>query len=106
MHNVVDWILFADAKTCALLKEHAKCYFAARVNDVLAQEESKKLEESPRLWREIMVDISRDPSDCFGDNLSVDELRGKLDQMGLDVDGSKEMLVNRLDTANQSQKKK
>jgi len=23
MHNVVDWILFADAKMCALLKEYA-----------------------------------------------------------------------------------
>jgi len=36
------------------------------VKDVLAQEESKVLEESPNLMKVLMLSMADDPSDCFG----------------------------------------
>ena len=50
--NVADWILFADAKNCSLLKEHAKNYFLVMAKDVLKSKASEKLMESPKLiWQ-------------------------------------------------------
>jgi len=46
--NVVDWLLFADAKTCPLLKEYAMAYFSGRVADMLAYKTFKKLEEAAK----------------------------------------------------------
>ncbi|KAL7457998.1 hypothetical protein ACHAWC_009886 [Mediolabrus comicus] len=53
--NVVEWMQFADAKTCPLLKEYAMSYFVARGRDVLKTESYKNLRESPRLMEEIML---------------------------------------------------
>lgn len=65
--NAVDWLLFADAKTCPLLKEYATAYFSGRIGDMLAHESFKKLEASPRLLKELMVDISNDPTNQIND---------------------------------------
>ena len=96
--NVVEWMQFADAKTCPLLKEYAMSYFAARGRDVLKTESYKNLRESPRLMEEIML-ASMDVDERYQGTdgmLSVDELRAKLGSLGMDVDGSKEILLNRL----------
>ena len=39
-----------------------------------------------------------------GMNMSVNELRKKLDEEGLDVDGSKETLISRLQESNKRQR--
>lgn len=89
---------FADAKTCPLLKEYAMSYFVASGRDVLKTESYKNLRESPRLMEEIML-ASMDVDERYQGTdgmLSVDELRAKLSSLGMDVDGSKEILLNRL----------
>ncbi|KAL9187201.1 hypothetical protein ACHAXT_010921 [Thalassiosira profunda] len=103
--NVAEWLVFADSKTCPMLKEYALSYFTCRVKDVLAHKSSANLKESPELLQEAMLAMSSHfTKDHFteADKMSVGELRAKLDSMGLDVDGSKETLVSRLSGLEQS----
>jgi len=107
--NVSDWLLFADAKMCPLLKEQAVSYFVARAGDLLKEESSKKLKESPKLMEELMLEISNSATNDTrfsntGRNMSVNELRKKLDEKGLDVDGSKEIMLSRLESSNKRQR--
>jgi len=106
--NVADWLIFADSKTCPLLKEQATACFVSRSEDVLNSESSKYLKESPKLLTELMMEISKSANKAtsFGDgrNVSVNDLREQLHEKGLDVDGSKEMLIARLETSNKRQR--
>lgn len=104
--DVVDWLLFADAKTCPLLKDYALAYFSSRLRDMLNHKSSKELDSSPELMREIMFANSIDQANPFHDasKLSVDELRKKLNDQGMDVDGSKEVLASRLQESNKRQR--
>ena len=51
---------------------------------------------------ELLLDMLHDPDDCFlgSSNLTVTKLRTRLGQEGLDVDGSKETLISRLNESN------
>eukprot|EP00571_Detonula_confervacea_P004873 CAMPEP_0172318904 /NCGR_PEP_ID=MMETSP1058-20130122/36180_1 /TAXON_ID=83371 /ORGANISM="Detonula confervacea, Strain CCMP 353" /LENGTH=349 /DNA_ID=CAMNT_0013033827 /DNA_START=101 /DNA_END=1147 /DNA_ORIENTATION=+ len=86
--NFSDWLIFADAKNCPLLKEYAISYFVARSEDVLNSEtSSKQLNESPKLLKELMKEISKiSKNDTRYSNternMSVNELRTKLDEEG------------------------
>eukprot|EP00578_Thalassiosira_sp_NH16_P027645 CAMPEP_0181101840 /NCGR_PEP_ID=MMETSP1071-20121207/13981_1 /TAXON_ID=35127 /ORGANISM="Thalassiosira sp., Strain NH16" /LENGTH=220 /DNA_ID=CAMNT_0023184743 /DNA_START=292 /DNA_END=954 /DNA_ORIENTATION=- len=105
--NVADWLVFADSKTCPLLKEHATAYFASRSVDILNCDTSKQLKESPKLLTELMIEITKSSSNNrFGDenNVSVNDLRKQLYERGLDVDGSKEMLISCLQESNKKQR--
>ena len=101
--NVVEYILFADAKECALLKEYAVSVFTARLKDVMNSESFLELAKSPQLMRELMmpvVDCGTPPIN--GDDLGmmpVITLRRRLEEKGLDIDGTKEMLISRLESA-------
>lgn len=98
--NVIGWLIFAESKTCSLLKEAAMSYFLARAKDLLNSETREKLSETPGLMVELMTEMSnRNDIDTRFDeygNLSVTDLRKKLIEEELDIDGSKEMLVSRL----------
>ena len=100
VNNVAEWIQYADAKTCPLLKEYALSYFAACARDVLKTESYKNMRECPRLLEEVMIAVQNasglDVRFKRATILSVNELRTKLSSIGLDVDGSKETLVARL----------
>lgn len=107
--TVAKWLIFADSKNCPLLKEQATAYFVSRSKDILNHESSKELKESPKLLTELMREIYETANidsrfDNSGRNMSVDELRKKLDEKDLDVDGSKEMLVSRLEESNKRQR--
>ena len=67
LDNVVDWLLFADAKTCPLLMEHATNYMAVMIKDILSHESSEKLKESPKLMADLMLAVSsvHNAHDCF-----------------------------------------
>ena len=54
------------------------------------------------------MSMSSNPDNCFEPygKMSVDELRKALDENGLDVDGSKEMLVSRLDESNSNKRQR
>jgi hypothetical protein len=90
--NVADYILFADAQSCALLKEYAISFLALHAKEILKSEHSKRLRESAELLSEIIVLTNEDDVDT----MTVTDLRKELGECGLDVDGSKEMLVSRL----------
>ena len=99
--NVTDYLIFAESKTCSLLKEVALSCFVARATDLLNSGTQEKLSESPNLMVELMKEMSkRNDTDTrrfneYG-NLSVNQLRKRLADEELDIDGSKEMLVSRL----------
>ena len=105
VENVAEWIQFADAKTCPLLKEYALSYFVARYGEVLKTQAYTNLKQCPRLMEEVMTAVYNTTlckDKRYGKpskSLSVCELREELGTLGLNVDGSKEMLVARLDTA-------
>lgn len=104
--NVADILLFADAKTCPLLKEHAISFFVARAKDVLNSKWSDKLKESPRLLQELILAATHSQSYASNavSDMSVSELREELRKRRLDVDGSKEILVSRLEGAKKRQR--
>eukprot|EP00956_Cyclotella_meneghiniana_P027448 scaffold61475_cov56-Cyclotella_meneghiniana.AAC.3 len=92
--NVSDWILFADAQCCPLLKEYAISYFLLDPTEILKSEHSKCLQESGEVLSEIMMLMAD------GDNgMTVTELRKELGKRDLEVDGSKETLAARLESA-------
>jgi len=93
--NVCDYILFADAKSCPLLKEYATTYLLLNAEDVLKSEHSKRLKESGELLAEMLMQVSSSSAST----LTVNELRLELGKRQLDVDGSKEVLMSRLEEA-------
>ena len=90
--NVSDYMLFADAQSCPLLKEYAISYFLLNAREVLQSKHSKRLRESVELLSEIITLQSPNPHEIR----SVTELKKELMRWNLDVDGSKEMLIERL----------
>ena len=107
--NVADYIFFADAKTCPLLKEYAISYFIAHSKDILKSKYLAKLKESGDLMEEIMSAMAdgmdRNAAADTVESMSVNELRIKLDGFGLDMDGSKDILISRLKDASSKRKR-
>ena len=95
--NVADYILFADAQSCPLLKEYAIAFFSAHCREVLKSEHSKCLRDSGELLSEIMLLMN--PDDVEDKTTTVNELRKELGKRKLDVDGSKDALIARLEEA-------
>ena len=101
VNNAADLILFADAQSCALLKEFAMDFFAVNAPAVIKSEGWSNLKESNSLLCELMETLAQPKSNELTDDIErmpVATLRRKLDENGLSVDGSREMLVKRLKT--------
>ena len=95
--NVADYIVFADAKSCALLKEYAISFFLLHAKEILNSDNSKALRESGELLIEIMkIMADRDEDES---EMTVNELREELKKRKLDIDGSKEALLSRYEEA-------
>ena len=109
--SVAELILFADATNCALLKEAAMDKFVDDIEGVMASDGYDQVKESPAILAEMMAAMvsankKRPPSDGGDDGddkdykrMRVATLREKLEAKGLDIDGSKDMLVSRLKDA-------
>lgn len=104
--NAAELILFADATNCAMLKEVAMDYFVQNAHDVMESDGFKQIEESPAILKELLkvgVGGKKRPADTDAEEerdfkrMRIATLRQKLDERGLDIDGSKEMLVARLE---------
>ena len=90
--NVADYIVFADAKSCPLLKEYAISFFLLHAKEILNSDNSKALRESGELLIEIMkIMADRDEHET---EMTVNELREELKKRKLDIDGSKEALLS------------
>lgn len=92
--NCADLILYADAKNCALLKEAAIDFFVANADEVMESDGFAMVKESSKIMGELMLTGlgKKEPS------LRVGTLRRKLKERGLELDGSKEMLIKRLES--------
>jgi hypothetical protein len=80
-----------------LLKEYATSFFLLHFRDVLKSEHSKCLLDSGELLSEIMSLMADEHEGKK--TMSVSQLRKELGKRKLDVDGSKETLVSRLEEA-------
>ena len=101
-----DLILYADAKDCALLKEKAVDFFVSHAEIIRASPSFQKIEESAYIMVELMDALlsKRMLRSCtLGENdveystMSVNLLRTKLEERRLDVDGSRDTLMKRLE---------
>ena len=86
--NVAEYIVFADAKSCPLLKEYAISFFLLHAKEILNSDNSKALRESGELLIEIMKIMA--DQDEYESEMTVNELREELKKRKLDIDGSKE----------------
>ena len=106
-----DLILYADAKNCPLLKEKAMDYFVLHAEEIRKSPSFERIEESTHIMVGLMDALlssrrsstntlrsfSLGEQDVDYGSMSVNLLRRMLEERGLDVDGSREMLIGRLE---------
>ena len=105
VENIMDHLHFADRKNCALLKEAAMDFIVENKVEVL---EKVSLNDAPGgLLADVLAAVARGENIRNGIavasanasgvdqyiTMRVSELRSKADAKGLDVDGSREMLI-------------
>jgi len=103
--NAATYLLLSDAHSCALLKEAAMQLHESDAPTVMKSTDWSRVVESNRLLEELFKFMG---VKCHGDknnsdvieNLSVSSLRDKLVHVNFDMDGSREMLIERLKEAN------
>ena len=106
IESASNLILYADAKDCALLKEKAMDFFVAHAEAIRGTPSFQKIEESAHVMVELMDALLSKRmlrSFALGENdvdyssMGVNLLRTKLEERGLDVDGSRETLIKRME---------
>ena len=98
--NMIDNLLYADSKNCALLKEAVMDYIVENGNDILGK---VSFDDVPSyMMTDLLTAVSRGEPKKDDDNNSdsinynkmrVGTLRKMLDEKGLDVDGSREAMI-------------
>ena len=103
--NFTENFYLTDTKKCALLKEKVMDFLMEKDADELLKKLSSQDEvpQSQSLLPDILTALTRkrkrddnesdDPENLIN-TMSVDELREELDQRGLNVDGTREMLID------------
>jgi hypothetical protein len=99
MENVMELLLYAELKKCALLKEAAMDYIVKNKADIIKQ--LSFTDDSGSLLYDVLVALFRSENEdgTVGDiesqlaSMRVSQLRKKAHDMGLGVDGSREMLI-------------
>ncbi|KAL7458768.1 hypothetical protein ACHAWC_010455 [Mediolabrus comicus] len=96
--NAIDNLLYADSKNCALLKEAVMKFLAENGSE--AADKISFNDVPGHLMKDLLVVIGRnskkEASGAATDELStlcVSALRRKLDEKGLDIDGSREAMI-------------
>ena len=124
--NAASMLVLGDSRNCALLKEAAMTLYGSEPHDVKARDVEgwSSVEQSPRLLKELLAYMTnklvpnqktdgttakRSTNDTAIDIESINQfdvttLREQLDEVTLDLDGSREVLVNRLKEYHQQQK--
>ncbi|KAL7536378.1 hypothetical protein ACHAXR_007126, partial [Thalassiosira sp. AJA248-18] len=92
--NVMEHLLDSDAMNCALLNEAVMDFMVENRAEVI---EKTSLDEAPGgLLADILAATMRRDSDEGGDEFSlmrISDLRKKLHEKGLDIDGSRKTLI-------------
>jgi hypothetical protein len=107
--NAANWLVLSDSHSCPLLKEASMKICASDAGTVMESEGWSQIEESNRLVIElfkfcmikppVISDSNRtkkDNNNNIVENLDITSLRERLLEANLDIDGSREMLVERL----------
>jgi len=102
MDNAIDNLLYADAKNLALLKEAVMDFLAENTEE--ASEKISFSDVPGYVMKDLMVAVSRKEKTKQGNQdgnnnftiMRVNELRMKLDEKGLNVDGSRETMIEAL----------
>ena len=98
LDNAVDNLLYADSRNCALLKEAVMTFMVE--NNYDAAEHISFADFPVHVVKDLLIAVGRNnKKDSNGANadelatLSVSELRRRLDAKGLEVDGSREAMI-------------
>ena len=101
LENIVENLLFAEARNCALLKERVMEFL---VNNALEIVETKTLKDFPGGLNDALtaLAIKEKPTPSKNGNepmttMPICELRRRAQEKGVDVDGTREMLISALD---------
>jgi len=104
--NAAEMLILSDSHSCPLLKEATmKLYENNNASTIMESEGWSKIEESPRLLVEILRFVCNvkqqtqqqsSSTTTIETNLDVTSLRERLLDANLDIDGSQEMLMERL----------
>jgi len=113
--NAATMLVLSDAHTCALLKEAALELFASDTDVVMDSDDWPKVQESKHLLKEIIKSTKTSSlhnkhtntrtnenekrkrcSQPDTDLLDITSLREKLQDAGMEIDGSREILIERL----------
>jgi hypothetical protein len=101
--NAAALLVFADAHSCALLREADVDIFRVQPILIMASAGWSKVAESVDLLQELMKILASNKEAACSDSVvnptRVSDLRQKLDEKGLDVDGTHQMLIDRVDNA-------
>jgi hypothetical protein len=106
--NVIDNLLYADAKNCALLKEAVMDYIVKNKKKVIKKVSFKEVPGD--IYKDLLAAVSRVLEDSDEDNsddeaeeekddyasMGIGVLRRKLHEKGLDIDGSRDTLITAL----------
>jgi hypothetical protein len=98
LENVKEHLLYAESKNCALLKEVAMDFLVSKKDEVIGKMISFN-DVPSTLMRDLFVarEPNRPGSTAIGENeyntMRISELRRMVHARGLDVDGSREMLI-------------
>jgi hypothetical protein len=103
VENVMEHLLYADSMNCALLKEVAMDFLFENSSEVIDNITFNDV-DTPTLIRDVLAAISRgkkklrgsggdDNDKCRFNSMCVSELRREAHEKGLNVDGSREMLI-------------
>ena len=83
--NVMDLLLYADEKNCALLKEAAMDFLVRNRGEA---RNAVSFDNAPgHLMKDLLLAMDSD------DNMRINTLRGKLHEKGLAIDGSREAMI-------------
>lgn len=99
--NAIDYLLYADAKNCPLLKEAVMDFIVENGDDA----EQLSFDNVPGgLMKDLLIAMNRGKRRDLGEHsgnelrtMRISELRRKLDEKGLDVDGSREAMIAALE---------
>ena len=98
--NAIDNLLYADSKNCALLKETVMDFIAENSDEA---ENKLSFDDVPgSAMKDLLAAMNRAKSNASSNDLPtrrVNDLRKMLHDKGLDVDGSREMMIARLKEA-------
>eukprot|EP00584_Thalassiosira_punctigera_P001001 CAMPEP_0172538678 /NCGR_PEP_ID=MMETSP1067-20121228/10024_1 /TAXON_ID=265564 ORGANISM="Thalassiosira punctigera, Strain Tpunct2005C2" /NCGR_SAMPLE_ID=MMETSP1067 /ASSEMBLY_ACC=CAM_ASM_000444 /LENGTH=382 /DNA_ID=CAMNT_0013324225 /DNA_START=265 /DNA_END=1413 /DNA_ORIENTATION=+ len=106
MDNFAAMFYFADTKKCALLKERVMDFLIDNDTDVLKKLTEQEVPQSQTMMTDILTAVARGKRkrEQYEGNdpekiglMSVNSMRKMLDQRGLGVDGTREMLIEALE---------